>query len=69
VNLQLEERERITTGGKGRGENGMVIGMAMDAPITDSLGKKGMEHLVEGMAAGKMVVLPVVLDFVRSAEA
>ena len=42
MNLALEKRERITTGGKGkiRGEIGKVTGMDSDEPTMDSLAKK-----------------------------
>ena len=43
MNLALEKGERVTTGGKGRGEiggeAGEVTGGVADAPITDGLGK------------------------------
>ena len=43
VNLVLEERERLTMGGKGRGEirgeSGKVKRVVADAPTTDNLGK------------------------------
>ena len=44
MNLAMKKRERITTGGKGKGkitsEIGNVTGKIVDAPNTDSLGKK-----------------------------
>ena len=47
-----EKGERVTTGGKGRGEiggeAGEVTGVVADAPTTDGLGK-GMERLVDGV--------------------
>ena len=43
MNLALEKGERVTTGGKGRGEiggeAGEVTGVVADAPTTDGLGK------------------------------
>jgi hypothetical protein len=42
----IGEEGRVTTGG--RGEIGKITGMAVDAPIMDSLVSKGMEHLVVG---------------------
>ena len=51
MNLALEKGERVTTGGKGRGEiggeAGEVTGVVADAPTTDGLGKS-MERLVDG---------------------
>ena len=51
MNLALEKGERVTTGGKGRGEiggeAGEVTGVVADAPTMDGLGK-GMERLVDG---------------------
>ena len=44
MNLALEKGERVTTGGKSRGEiggeAGEVTGMAANAPTTDGLGEK-----------------------------
>ena len=44
VNLPLKKSERVTTGGKGRGEIGneigKVTGMVADAPSMDSLVKR-----------------------------
>ena len=61
---RLEKGERVTTGGKSRGEiggeAGEVIGMAADAPTTDSLGKRYGTFSGWGMAARKVEVLLVV---------
>ena len=40
MNLALEKGERVTTGGKGRGEIREVIGVVADARTTDGLGKR-----------------------------
>ena len=52
VNLALEKMERITLGGKDRGEIrgkiGKVAGVVVDAATKASLGKKDTEHLVDG---------------------
>ena len=43
MNLALEKGERVTTGGKGkgeRGEAGEVTGVVANAPTTDGLGKR-----------------------------
>ena len=44
MNLALQKGERVTTGGKGRGEiggeAGEVTGVAADAPTMDGLGKR-----------------------------
>ena len=40
MNLALEKGERVTTGGKGRGEIGEVTGVVADTPTTDKLGKR-----------------------------
>jgi hypothetical protein len=75
VNLALEKGERVTTGGKGRGEirgeAGEVIGLVAEAPTTDRLGKRYGVFSGWGMAARKEEVLLVVsgFDVVRSAEA
>jgi hypothetical protein len=47
VNLALLKKEKVTTGGKSRGEVGKITGMATDAPSMDRL-DKGMEQLVDG---------------------
>ena len=51
MNLALEKGERVTTGGKGRGEiggeAGEVTGVVADTPTTDGFGI-GMERLVDG---------------------
>ena len=50
MNLALEKRERVTTGGKGRDEIRSevgVTGMVVDASTTDSLEKK-IENLMYG---------------------
>ena len=47
MNLALEKGERVTTGGKGRGEIGEVTGVVANVLITDGL-EKGMERLVDG---------------------
>ena len=48
----LEKRERVTMGGKGRGEirgdAGEVSGVIANVPPMDGLRKKGMEYLVDG---------------------
>ena len=40
MNLLLEKAERVTSGGKGRGEAGEVTGVVADAPTMDGLGKR-----------------------------
>ena len=56
INLVFEKGERVTTGGKGRGEIGgefgEVTGVAADAPTMDGL-EKGMERLVDGDGSWK----------------
>ena len=67
MNLALEKGERVTTGGKGRGEiggeAGEVTGVVADAPTTDGLGKRYGTFSGWGMAAGKVEVLLVVGEF------
>ena len=57
MNLALEKGERVTTGGKDRGEiggeAGEVNGVAADAPYSDGLGKTYGTFSGWGMAAGK----------------
>ena len=57
MNLALEKGERVTTGGKGRGEiggkAGEVTGVVVDEPTTDGLGKRYGTFSGWGMAAGK----------------
>ena len=48
MNLALEKGERVTTGSKGKGEAGEVTEMDAVLLTMDSLGKKCMEHLVDG---------------------
>ena len=64
VNLLLKKRERVTMGGKGRGEIGSeageVTGVVAYAPTTDGLGKRYGTFSGGGMAAGKVEVLLVV---------
>ena len=59
MNLALEKGERVSTGGKGRGEIGgevgEVTGVVADAPATDGLGKRYGTFSGWGMAAGKVV--------------
>ena len=61
MNLALEKGDRVTTGGKGRGEiggeAGEVTGVVADAPTTDGLGKRYGTFSGWGMAAGKVEVL------------
>ena len=61
MNLTVEKRERVTTGGKGRGviggEAGEATGVVADAPTTDGLGKR------YGTFSGKVEVLLVVGGF------
>ena len=63
MNLALEKGERVTTGGKGRGEAGEVTGVVADAPTTNDLGKRYGTFSGCGMAAGKVEVLLVVGNF------
>ena len=60
MNLALEKGERVTPGGKGRGEilgeAGEVTGVVADAPTTDGLGKRYGMFSGWGMAAGKVEV-------------
>ena len=64
MNLAFENRERVTTGGKGRSEfrdeAGKVTEMIADVPNADSLGKRYGTFGGWGMAAGKVEVLLVV---------
>ena len=75
MNLALEKGERVTTGGKGRGEirdeAGKVTGVVANAPTTDSLGERYRTFSGLRMAAGKVEVLLVVggFDMDRGAEA
>ena len=63
----LEKGERVTTGGKGRGEiggeAGEVTGVVADAPTMDGLGKRYGTFSEWGMGAGKVEVLLVVDEF------
>ena len=67
MNLALEKGERVTTGGKGRGEiggeAGEVTGAVADMSTTDGLGKRYGTFSGWGMAAGKVEVLLVVGGF------
>jgi hypothetical protein len=38
MNLALKKGEKVTMGGKGRGEAGELTGVVADAPTTDGLG-------------------------------
>ena len=62
--MALEKGERLTTGGKGRGEIGgearEVTGVAANAPTMDGLGKRYRTFNGWGVAAGKVEVLLVV---------
>ena len=64
MNLVLEKGERVTTGGKGRGEirgeSVEVTGVVANAPTTNSLGKRNGMFNGWGMAAGKVEILLVV---------
>ena len=40
MNLALEKKEKVTTGGKSRGEAGEVTGVIANAPTTDGLGRR-----------------------------
>ena len=66
MNLALEKGERVTMGGKGRGETGgeteEVTGVVANAP-TDGLGKRYGTFNGWGIAAGKLEVLLVVDGF------
>ena len=57
MNLALE-KERVTMGGKGRGEiggeAGEVTGVVTNMPTTDGLGKRYGTFSGWGMAAGKL---------------
>ena len=67
MNLALEKGERVTTGGKGRGEiggeAGEVTGVVADAPTMDGLGKRYGTFSGWGMAAGKMEVIYLLLYY------
>jgi hypothetical protein len=75
VNLALEKRERVTTGGKGRGdidgEIGKVTGMVAVAPTMDNLGKRcgGIGGIWDGswknggIAAGVTLLSLIYLHF------
>ena len=67
MNLAFEKGERVTTGGKCRGEiggeAGEVTGMVADAPTTDGLEKRYGTFSGWGMAAGKVEILLVVGGF------
>ena len=71
----IGEGERVTTGGKGRGEIGgeaeEVTGVVANAPTTDGLGERYRTFCGWGMTAGKVEVLLVVggFDVDRGAEA
>ena len=63
MNLALEKGERVTTGGKDRGEAGEVTGVVANALTMDGLGKSYGTFGGWGMAAGKVEVLLVVGGF------
>ena len=67
MNLALEKGERVTTGGKSRGEvggeAGEVTGGVANVPTTDGLGERYRMFSGWGMAAGKVEVLLVVGGF------
>ena len=67
MNLALEKGQRVTTGGKGRGEiggeAGEVTGVVPDSPTTDGLVKRYGTFIGWGMTAGKVEVLLVVGGF------
>ena len=70
MNLVLEKRERITAGGKGRGEirneMGKITGMVADVPTTDSLGNMYRAFDEYVMAAGEVEVFLLKFDLVRT---
>ena len=74
MNLALEKGERVTMGGKGRGEIGGKAGevtrVVADTPTTDGLEKRYGMFSGWRMAAGKVEVLLVVggFDVDRDAE-
>ena len=57
MNLALEKGERVTTGGKGKGEIGGEAGEVANAFTMDGLGKRYGMFSGWGMAAGKVEVL------------
>ena len=63
----MEKGERVSTGGKGRGEIGgeaeEVTGVFANAPTTDGLGKVYRTFSGWGMTARKVEVLQVVGGF------
>ena len=65
--LALEKGERITMGGKDRGEieseSEEITGVVANAPTMDGLGKRFGTFSGKGMAAGKVEVLLVVCGF------
>ena len=67
MNLALEKGERLTLGGKSRGEikgeTGEVTGMVANVPTMDSLGRRYGAFSGWGMAAGKVEVLLVINGF------
>ena len=67
MNMALEKGERVTMGGKGRGEiggeAGEVTGVVAEASTTDGLGKRYGTFSGWGIAAGKVEVLLVVGGF------
>ena len=66
MELALEKEERVTTGGKSRGEiggeAGEVTGVAADAPTTDGLGERYGTFGGWEMAAGKVEVFLYIVD-------
>ena len=64
MNLVLVKGERVTTGGKGRGEiggkAGEVTGVVANASTSDGLGKRYGTFSGWGVAAGKVELLLVV---------
>ena len=56
MNLTLKKGERVTTGGKGRGEVGGEAG-EVTGVVADGLGKRYGTFSGWGMAAGKVEVL------------
>ena len=63
MNLALEKGERVTPGGKGRGETGEVTGVVANVHTMDSLGIRYGKFSGWGMTAGKVEVLLVVSGF------
>ena len=61
MNLALKKGEKVTMGGKGRGEAGELTGVVADAPTTDGLGKRYGMFSEWGMAAGKVEVFIIII--------